>query len=127
MSRLKAVHHITIRVQDLDRTASFFERVLGWDVDSSLPDRRRVQVGETRLVFKLPLPGTPEGDRFNEARIGVDHISLLLNDLAEMVLVERRLRDAGVDTRGVQTEASTGASVIVFRDPDNMQWEFYVE
>ena len=63
-----SVNHLTIRVHDLDRTAEFFERVFGWDVDASSSDRRRVQVGNTRLVFKMVLPETPAGDRFSECR-----------------------------------------------------------
>lgn len=123
----KAVHHLTIRVRDLTQTSEFFERVFGWQVDASLPDRRRIQIGDTRLVFKSPLPGTPDDDQFNEFRIGIDHISLRLDDSGAIAAVESQLRAAGVTSSGIQRDPTTGASVVVFRDPDNIQWEFYVE
>ena len=98
MYRPVSVNHLTIRVQDLDRTAEFFERVFGWDVDSSLSDRRRVQIGNTRLVFKEVLPETPKGDRFSEFRVGVDHILLGVEGLDELAPIADRLRRAGFAT-----------------------------
>ena len=127
MDMPSAVNHLTIRVQDLDRTAEFFEEVFGWDVDATLPDRRRIQIGRTRLVFKEPLPGTPSDEQFNEFGIGIDHISFGVEDREALEPIVDRLREAGLDTEGVQVEPATGASVVVFRDPDNIQWEFYSE
>ena len=126
-SNPSGVHHITFRVADIDRTARFFESVLGWAVDTSTSDRCRLHLGKTRIVFRSPLPGTPRQGRFDEKRIGVDHVSLQVDSLDQLHESANKLREAGVPTEGVKSESSTGGHVVVFRDPDNVQWELYAE
>jgi glyoxylase I family protein len=121
------VHHITFRVADIDRTARFFKSVLGWTVDTSASDKCRIHMGDMRIVFRNPLPGGVSGDRFDETRIGVDHVSLHVGGMEELRASAQRLQEAGVATEGVRPESSTGGQVVVFRDPDNIQWELYAE
>ncbi len=121
------IHHITVRVRDMERTASFFRETFGFNVDDSLSDRHRFQVGETRVVLKEALPGTPADDRFSEFRIGVDHISLRVETQDDLAGCANALRSAGVETRGIQSVPELGAMLVAFRDPDNIQWEFFAE
>ncbi len=119
------VHHITVRVRDMHRSASFFRETFGFNVDDSMSDRRRFQVGETRIVLKEALPGTPADDRFSEFRIGVDHISLSVGTRDDLTHCVNALRAAGVETQGIQKIPELGAMLVAFRDPDNIQWEFF--
>jgi glyoxylase I family protein len=120
------VHHLTLRVTDLERSRAFYAGVLGLVADQDFPGRKlRFRLGPyTRLVLVPPLPGTPEGDRFSEARIGLDHVSLGVRTRAEMERVVDALRAAGVPTQGIQPDA-LGPGVLSFRDPDNIAWELF--
>ena len=121
------VHHITLRVTDLRRAREFYEGVLGLTVDQDFPDEKlRFRLGSatsTRLVLVPPLPGTPPGDRFDERRIGLDHLAIGVSS-GEVARMAKALEDAGVPTSGVK-EDRLGPAMITFRDPDNFQWEFF--
>jgi glyoxylase I family protein len=124
------VHHITLNVTDLTRSREFYEGVLGLAVDQDFPPepgyrgklRLRLTDG-TRIVLVPPLPGTPDGDRFSEYRIGLDHISLGVPG-DELERLAGALRRAGVQTSGIQHDA-LGPALVCFRDPDNIAWECF--
>jgi glyoxylase I family protein len=122
---LTGIHHISLRVTDLPRARAFYEGVLGLTVDQDLPgEKLRLRIGETgRLVLRPPLPGTPAGDRFSERRVGLDHLAIGVSGRAELEqLAEVLLR------HGVAADLHhdpVGPAVVSFRDPDNIQWEFF--
>jgi catechol 2,3-dioxygenase-like lactoylglutathione lyase family enzyme len=121
-----ALHHITLRVTDLRRARTFYEGVLGLTVDQDFPgEKLRLRFGgtSTRLVLRPPLPGTPAGDRFTERRIGLDHVAIGV-PVGEVARLAKMLEDAGVPHSGVKTDP-LGPTMITFRDPDNVQWEFF--
>lgn len=122
------VHHITLRVSDLDRAREFYVGVLGLQVDQDFPGyklRLRFAGTATRLVLCPPLPGTPGGDRFTERRIGLDHLAIGVGSRAELDRMTAGLRAAGV---GVEiNHDALGNAIAHFRDPDNIQWELFEE
>ena len=67
------IHHLTLNVTDLERSRAFYTGVLGFVPDQDFPgEKLRYRIGPyTRLVLVPPLPGTPEGDRFSELRVGL--------------------------------------------------------
>jgi glyoxylase I family protein len=122
---LTGFHHVTLNVTDLARARSFYEGVLGLEVDQDFPDEKlRLRIGETgRLVLRPPLPGTPPGDRFSERRIGLDHIAIGVSSREEL----QRLAEA-LHRNGIAPDLHhdpLGPAVVTFRDPDNIQWEFF--
>jgi glyoxylase I family protein len=119
------MHHITIRVTDLERTKGFYSDVLGFDVQTAADDLAFFQVGQTLYVLRPPLPGTPEGDRFSEYRIGVDHMAFAVEDRAELEKLVEALGSAGVHTEGIEVDPLLNKEYVCFRDPDNIQLEFY--
>ncbi|WP_433305524.1 VOC family protein [Actinoplanes sp. CA-030573] len=119
-------HHITLRVSDLHRARAFYEGVLGLTVDQDFLEeklRLRLDGTATRLVLLPPLPQTPPGDRFKEWRIGLDHLAIGV-PIGEVARLARVLGDAGVPNSGVKADR-LGPAMITFRDPDNIQWEFF--
>ena len=79
------------------------------------------------FVYVIPSPKPIEGDRFSEFRIGLDHLSFSAPDEAALHELAEQLIDAGVDTQGVEVFELTGNKYIAFRDPDNIQLEYWLE
>jgi glyoxylase I family protein len=122
---LTGFHHITLNVTDLSRARAFYEGVLGLKVDQDFPgEKLRLRIGETgRLVLRPPLPGTPPGDRFSERRVGLDHLAIGVSSRAELEQLAEALRSSGVAAD--LHHDPLGPAVVSFRDPDNVQWEFF--
>jgi catechol 2,3-dioxygenase-like lactoylglutathione lyase family enzyme len=134
------LHHVSIRVQDPDRSRRFYEDVLGlafmelpvgkevtgvWRGSPKEGTMLATQAGETFVILAPPLEGTPPDDRFSERRIGVDHLAFGVDDRATLDALVERLGSAGVQTAGVETDPVLNKQYVCFRDPDNVQWEFY--
>jgi catechol 2,3-dioxygenase-like lactoylglutathione lyase family enzyme len=138
---VSGVHHLALRSQDPDAARRFWEDVVGLSfmeipVDSGFtsiwrgsPDKGTLlatQIGSTFLILEPPLAGTPDGDRFSERRIGLDHLAFAVDDRSELEALVQRLRDAGVRTEGVEHDPVLDKDYVAFRDPDNVQCEAYM-
>jgi hypothetical protein len=74
------------------------------------------------------LPGTPADDRFDEHRIGLDHIAIAVSGRREALeALDAALRRIGAISAGVALDRAGELAMITFRDPDNIQWEFFQE
>lgn len=124
------LHHVTLNVADLERSRRFFAALPGFEIDQDMPGyklRFRVGAQAVRLVLVPLLPGTPDGDRFNEHRVGLDHIAIGVASRAELEELARVLAQVGAPTDGIKMDRSGDVAMITFRDPDNIQWEFFEE
>jgi catechol 2,3-dioxygenase-like lactoylglutathione lyase family enzyme len=134
------LHHVAIRVQDQDRSRRFYEDVLQlqfmelpvgegvtgiWRGNPKEGTMLATRAGDTFVILSPPLEGTSADDRFSEYRIGVDHLALGVDDRATLEGLVERLATAGVDTAGIEMDPVLGKEYVCFRDPDNVQWEFY--
>jgi hypothetical protein len=63
-------------------------------------------------------------DKFNERRIGLDHLSFEVDDRDELASWVTHLDAKGVDHSGIND--TDFGPVVAFRDPDNIQLEFFV-
>jgi glyoxylase I family protein len=129
---LVGFHHVTLRVTDLARSREFYSALPEFDLDQDFPDlgKLRYRIGGTRdrLVLCSPLPGTPAEDRFDEHRIGLDHLAVgVTGGRAALAELEASLRRIGAATGGVHLDRAGELAMITFRDPDNIQWEFFEE
>lgn len=138
---VNGLHHVTIRVQDPDRARDFYEETLGlpfieipvdqafvreWKGNPAEGTLLATQIGSTFLILAPPLEGTPDDDRFSERRIGVDHLAFGVDDPAVLDEVSAALERASVPTAGVEMDPVLGKPYVAFRDPDNVQWEFFL-
>jgi catechol 2,3-dioxygenase-like lactoylglutathione lyase family enzyme len=139
--KVAGIHHLTLRSQDPDATRRFYEDVVGLKF-TEIPVSREytaiwkgapaqgvllvTQAGNTSVIIAPPLEGTAEDDRFSEYRIGLDHLAFAVEDRAELDSLVQRLRSAGVETQGVETDIVLGKPYVAFRDPDNVQCEAFM-
>jgi len=120
------VHHLRLTVADVGRSRAFYEGVLGFRHVMDLPAGVFLSNGAVGLgIGPSPAPDrAPAGDRFDEARVGLDHLSFAVADRAELERAARLLEERGVP-HGEVTDlgAAFGLYVLAFRDPDNIQLE----
>jgi catechol 2,3-dioxygenase-like lactoylglutathione lyase family enzyme len=64
-------------------------------------------------------------DRFDPFRVGLDHLSLAVEDPRLLEDLKRDLDTAGVRNNGVEEDPETHSKYISFYDPDGIAWELY--
>ena len=118
------VHHLSVRVRDLEKAQEFYGGVLGFEVEE-LSDLRYFAVGPTLVVLLPTLPGTPANDRVVDTRVGFDHVAFHVTERSELEKLADVLAIAGVASAGIERDPVLDKDYVCFRDPDNTQWEFY--
>jgi glyoxylase I family protein len=122
---------ITLSARDPHSSAAWYSELLGmqqtYDHTSDDGRMRYVCLIEPSSEFVLCLVGHAgnPGDEFSENRTGLDHLEFVVaqrHDLAEWAA---RLDEMGVEHSGVKTFDYTANSMLTFRDPDNIQLEFF--
>ena len=62
---------------------------------------------------------------FDERRPGLDHLEFIVPTVDEVQLWANRLDELGIEHSGVKAFDYTAGVMVTFRDPDNIQLEFY--
>lgn len=124
--KLQGYHHATLTVTDIERSREFYTGILGLNVIAELSPTRFV-VGNDHLILAISEPPDPaqmpDEDRFNENRVGLDHVSFAVESRQEMDRAKKMLTEAGVYCGEVRELTAFGFAVMAFRDPDNIQLE----
>ena len=123
--QIHGVHHIVLTVSDLERSSAFYERILGIKSGGNAV-ARWISCDTFLLAFQLPPNAPLPNDRFDENRIGLDHIGFLVasrKTLEDLLIV---LDQLNVPTAGIEFDPDGQEEYVCFRDPDNIQVEFYV-
>jgi glyoxylase I family protein len=120
------VHHLRLTVADVDRSRAFYTEVLGFAVVMELNPGVFLSNGSVGLGLG-PAPDPSRAgrtDRFDEKRVGLDHLSFGVSSRAELEDAARELAARDV-THGEITDlgAAFGLFILAFRDPDNIQLE----
>jgi glyoxylase I family protein len=121
-----AMHHVTITITNLERSVEFYSNVLGFEQVADLGTTIVMHNGS--VMLGVSLAPDPEqviaDDRFNENRVGLDHISFLVDDREAMQKAAEDMDKMGV-SRGAIRDLGKGFGmyVMAFRDPDNIQLE----
>ncbi|HEX2906756.1 MAG TPA: VOC family protein [Phototrophicaceae bacterium] len=120
--------HVILTVTDLERSRKFYGDLLGFaiqDVHFEGGSMFFFTVGGVSVWF-LVHAQTPPGDLFSEFRVGLDHLAFKATTETELQAMAAKLLAAGVNTKGVET-FFTGNKYVAFRDPDNIQLEYWLD
>lgn len=129
MANFTGVSHVDLTVTDLERSEQWYselfdmQRVLDGRNDDHQFTSRYLFHPDSWLIVGLVHHDELEDKRFDERRVGLDHLSLGVASSEELVAWEHRLTDLGIDHSPL-VEGDMW-DVLVFRDPDNIQLELF--
>ncbi len=130
------INHIRLTVTDINRSREFYTQVLGFEValepqSGDDPAARAVNAmlfggvifQINGMLFGLR-PVAPGGDRFNEDRVGLDHLSFSVGSRDDLEAAARLLDERGAPHGDIKDLGpDVGLYILEFRDPDNIQLE----
>lgn len=122
----EGVHHFRLTVTDVERSVAFYTSVLGFKKLMDLNPGAFLSNGAVGLgIGPFPDPSRAlKNDRFDENRVGLDHMSFTVSsrktlDDAVRVLDQRGIAHSEIRDLG----EAFGIAILIFRDPDNIQLE----
>ncbi len=131
--KVRSVAHIRLTVTDIERSRAFYEAIFGLPVAIEAPANADAKTRERfaflygGLIYQLGdsmLGLRPvASDRFDEDRVGLDHLSLAVSSRADLDAAVATLDARGVE-HGQVKEIGNGW-ILEFRDPDNIALELY--
>ena len=126
--------HVRITVTDIARSRKFYDDVFGFPVAFEVPEgaddatRASLAFLYGGVIYAVPgggllglRPVAPEGDRFDEDRVGLDHLSLAVPTADDLHAAAALLDEAGIAHEGVKDIGV--AAILEFRDPDGIALE----
>jgi len=131
----KAYAHVRLTVTDIDRSRQFYDDVFGFPVAYEMPADADAATQEALsflfggVIYKVGdglfglRPVASGSDRFDEDRVGLDHVSFALPARADLDAAAAVLDELGVAHGGVKDIG--GAFILEFRDPDNIALELF--
>lgn len=127
MADFTGISHLDLSVSDVDASAQWYVDVLGLQQlkRAELDNRTMVVLihPATGLIIGLNQHSTVPVTTFDERNVGLDHVGFEVAQRADLDELEQRLTTLGV-THSPVTDTPVGTA-LVFRDPDNIQLEFW--
>ena len=121
----QSIHHIALTVSDVARSVEFYTSLFNFQQAAEFGSRVLLSNNSVVLVL-TPAPDPTQaipGDRFNENRIGLDHVSFSVESMAEIESAVQKLDARGVKHGEVTPLEPFGIAILAVRDPDNIQVE----
>ena len=131
MPEFTGVAHIAITVKDMEESAAWYGRVLGFErvrrVDEPPGELRHPRIltrhPSSGLVIGIHEPHDRSGDPFDPDRTGLDHIALGVPDREALDTWSAHLDGLDVDHSPVRDAGY--AEFVSFEDPDGIQLELW--
>ena len=129
------IHHLRLTVTDVKRSREFYTELLGFDIAAESPPEGDPAAeaaypvlwgGVVMIRGNLLLglrPVAKAGDRFDDDRVGLDHLSFNVATRAELDQALKLFDERGIAHGAIRTLEGFGICVLPFRDPDNIQIE----
>ncbi len=131
------LHHIALTVTDLDASIAWYEQVFAIKFQLEVPHQggtgKVLADDASQLTIELHRHDANRGETFAETRTGLDHVGLMLPTRADLEVWQAHLEAVGVERSSVADRPCTQSpiddrpfgSILVFRDPDNIQLELF--
>ncbi len=121
----KAVDHLKLTVTDVARSRDFYTRVLGFEVVAEFGPSTLIHNGSVLIgLAQAPNPSLVNtADRFDENRVGLDHLSFAVAGRGDLERAVALFDDLGIPHGEITPLEGFGITVLMFRDPDNIQLE----
>jgi glyoxylase I family protein len=129
------IHHLSITVCDIEASVAWYQRLFCADrVPMKFPHYEREDTGygvllvepRSGLAIGLHTNTGNEGEQFNEARTGLDHVGFNVSTREDLEAWVAWLDELGIKHSGIRTgDQPFGYATVVFRDPDNIQLELF--
>lgn len=125
-----AVHHLALTVTDRDRAREFYTGILGFRFVTEVGPKYILANGSIILgLSQPPDPGRAiTNDRFDENRVGLDHVSFNVSSRDDIERFASVLEARGIPHGQITDLAGLGIDglsiyIMTFPDPDNIQLE----
>ncbi len=131
------LHHLALTVSDLNASVSWYEDIFGVRFQMDAPHRGGVGkvLADERWELMIVLHHHDANDRglFGETATGLDHAGFVVPERADLEAWQAHLEAKGIVRAHVADKPLTQSpiadeaygSVLVFRDPDNIQLEVF--
>jgi glyoxylase I family protein len=124
MPSFPSFNHFALTVSDFDRSVEWYQRLFDAAPSAVIDESTYRAAIWFEPVFAIHAhQHPPQGDVFDEHRVGLDHIAFGCNDRAELEAWTVRLDELDI-AHGEIVDAWYGSG-LAFRDPDNIQLEFF--
>ena len=130
MPSIGGIHYVGLSVIDARRSAAWYVALLHFEVvhenfnSSNWPaDWNEVLLKDPSsglLIGLIEHPNNP-GEAFSEFRTGLDHLEFEVRDRDELRGWQEQLDALGIPHSGIKKDR-----ILTFRDPDNIQLEFFL-
>ncbi len=131
------LHHIALTVTDLEASTAWYRRI--FDLAPVMEEAheggwQRLLADEgMRFIIVLHRHDVNQGESFSERRTGLDHFGMAVPTRVELEAWQSHLEAMGVARAAAADRPCTQSpiadtpygSILVFRDPDNIQIEIY--
>ncbi len=132
-----SIHHIALTVTDLDASIAWYEKVFDITYQMEVPHQGgtgKVLADDAwQFMVALHHHDANQPERFSETRTGLDHVGLVVPTRADLEAWQMHLEGLGIERSDVADRPCTQSpiddrpfgSILVFRDPDNIQLELF--
>ncbi|MBK6792854.1 MAG: VOC family protein [Anaerolineales bacterium] len=124
--QVRGVHHIILTVADPARSDAFYRRILGVEIGGGNENIRWISCDTFLLAFQRAPHKPIPNDRFDENRVGLDHFAFAVDSRKQLEDLLILLKEMNIPTAGIEFDPDGKEEYVCFRDPDNIQLEFYV-
>jgi catechol 2,3-dioxygenase-like lactoylglutathione lyase family enzyme len=131
------LHHLALTVTDVDSSLEWYQNVFGLSKIMEAPHEGGTGIAlaneQRTLMLVLHRHDVNDGERFSERRTGLDHAGFQVSSRGDLERWQDHLETHGVRRSDHADRPLTQSPVadtpygyiLVFRDPDNIQLEFF--
>lgn len=124
---ITGTHHLGLTIRDLGVSVPWYQQVFGATrlMEEAHPGGRAVILSEPQTQFRIGLHQheANDGRGFAETQTGLDHFCWNVGSRRELERWQDRLDELRVEHSPIADHPY--GSILVFRDPDHIQLEFY--